>query len=71
MFWRCMKITAAAPTTPKTMTGHEGEPDDAAFAAFRASIEPLELSGKLRAILLQYHPRFVKSAEALAVTPGG
>ena len=50
----------------KTMTGHEGEPDDAAFAAFRASIEPLELSGKLRAILLQYHPRFVKSAEALA-----
>ena len=50
----------------KTMTGHEGEPDDAAFAAFRESIEPLELSGKLRAILLQYHPRFVKSAEALA-----
>ena len=50
----------------KTMTGHEGEPDDAAFAAFRASVEPLELSGKLRGILLQYHPRFVKSREVLA-----
>ena len=43
------------------MTWHEGEPTDADFAAFRASIEPLELSGKLRGILLQYHPRFVKS----------
>ena len=50
----------------KTMTWHEGEPDDDAFAAFRASLEPLELSGKLRGILLQYHPRFVKSADALA-----
>ena len=36
------------------------------FAEFRASLEPLELSGKLRGILLQYHPRFVKSAEAKA-----
>jgi uncharacterized protein YecE (DUF72 family) len=50
----------------KTMTWHEGEPNDEAFAAFRASLEPLELSGKLRGILMQYHPRFVKSAEALA-----
>jgi uncharacterized protein YecE (DUF72 family) len=50
----------------KTMTWHEGEPTDEAFAEFRASIEPLELSGKLRGILLQYHPRFQKSAEALA-----
>jgi uncharacterized protein YecE (DUF72 family) len=50
----------------KTMTWHEGEPDDDAFAAFRASLEPLELSGKLRGILMQYHPRFVKSADALA-----
>jgi uncharacterized protein YecE (DUF72 family) len=50
----------------KTMTWHEGEPSDEAFAAFRASIEPLELSGKLRGILLQYHPRFVKSPDALA-----
>ena len=50
----------------KTMTFHEGEPSDEAFAAFRASLEPLELSGKLRGILLQYHPRFTKSAAALA-----
>ncbi|HEX5027559.1 MAG TPA: DUF72 domain-containing protein [Gaiellaceae bacterium] len=50
----------------KTMTWHEGEPSDEAFAAFRASIEPLELSGKLRGILLQYHPRVVKSPDALA-----
>ena len=28
------------------------------------ALEPLELSGKLRGILLQYHPRFVKSTEA-------
>jgi uncharacterized protein YecE (DUF72 family) len=50
----------------KTMTWHEGEPSDEAFAAFRASIEPLELSGKLRGVLLQYHPRVVKSPDALA-----
>jgi uncharacterized protein YecE (DUF72 family) len=50
----------------KTMTWHEGEPSDEAFVAFRASVEPLELSGKLRGILMQYHPRFVKSADALA-----
>jgi uncharacterized protein YecE (DUF72 family) len=50
----------------KKMTWHEGEPTDEAFAAFRSSIAPLELSGKLRGILLQYHPRFVKSAAALA-----
>ena len=46
------------------MTWHEGEPTDAAFAAFRRSVEPLELSGKLRGVLLQYHPRFVKSTGA-------
>src|SRR5262245_1651807 len=50
----------------KTMTFHEGEPTDEAFVEFRASIAPLELSGKLRGILLQYHPRFVKSPDALA-----
>ena len=50
----------------KTMTFHEGEPSDEAFAAFRTSIEPLELSGKLKGILLQYHPRFTKSKAALA-----
>jgi uncharacterized protein YecE (DUF72 family) len=47
-----------------SMTFHEGEPTDKAFQEFRASIEPLELSGKLRGILMQYHPRFVKSPEA-------
>jgi len=49
-----------------TMTRHQ-EPTgglEQAFADFRASLEPLELSGKLRGILLQYHPRFVKSDEA-------
>lgn len=48
------------------MTWHEGEPTDAAFAEFRAALQPLELSGKLRGVLLQYHPRFTKSAEAKA-----
>jgi len=47
-----------------TMTHHEEAGQAQAFAAFRESIEPLELSGKLRGILLQYHPRFVKSHEA-------
>ena len=47
-----------------SMTGHEPADQREAFAAFRASLAPLELSGKLRAILLQYHPRLVKSAEA-------
>lgn len=47
-----------------SMTGHEPADQRQAFAAFRASLEPLELSGKLRGILLQYHPRFVKSGEA-------
>ena len=45
----------------KTMTHHEEAEQAQAFADFRASIEPLELSGKLRGVLLQYHPRFVKS----------
>ena len=46
------------------MTFHEGEPTDQAFAEFRGALEPLELSGKLRGVLLQYHPRFVKSRAA-------
>jgi uncharacterized protein YecE (DUF72 family) len=50
----------------KTMTFHEDEPTDDAFAEFRTALEPLELSGKLRCVLLQYHPRFTKSADALA-----
>jgi len=48
------------------MTWHEGEPTDAAFRAFRVALEPLELSGKLRGVLLQYHPRFTKSDAAKA-----
>ncbi|MCS7007875.1 MAG: DUF72 domain-containing protein, partial [Gaiellaceae bacterium] len=49
-----------------SMTHHEPAEQVAAFAAFRAALEPLERSGKLRGILLQYHPRFVKSAAAKA-----
>ena len=48
----------------KTMTHHEEAEQAQAFADFRASLLPLELSGKLRGILVQYHPRFVKSTEA-------
>ncbi len=54
----------------KTMTLHEAAEREA-FAEFRASLEPLELSGKLRGILLQYHPRFVKSAAAMARARAG
>jgi uncharacterized protein YecE (DUF72 family) len=50
----------------KGMTHHEEADPATATAAFRAALEPLELSGKLRGVLLQYHPRFVKSSEALA-----
>ena len=55
------------------MTWHEGEPTDAALREFRGALEPLELSGKLRGVLLQYHPRFTKSDAAkaeLARAPG-
>jgi uncharacterized protein YecE (DUF72 family) len=48
----------------KTMTHHEEADQAQAFADFRASVEPLELSGKLRGVLLQYHPSFKKSDEA-------
>ncbi|HET9937228.1 MAG TPA: DUF72 domain-containing protein [Gaiella sp.] len=48
------------------MTWHEGQPTDEAFRLFRAALEPLELSGKLQGVLLQYHPRFTKSAAAKA-----
>ena len=47
-----------------SMTGHEPAEQESAFAAFREAVAPLELSGKLRAVLLQYYPRFVKSAAA-------
>jgi uncharacterized protein YecE (DUF72 family) len=49
------------------MTHHrEAESMEAAFAAFREALSPLELSGKWRGVLLQYHPRFKKSDEAKA-----
>jgi len=50
----------------KAMTGHEEtESVEQAFAEFRDALSPLEESGKLRGILLQYHPRVKKSPEAL------
>jgi uncharacterized protein YecE (DUF72 family) len=50
----------------KEMTGHE-ETDsiERSFAEFRDSLAPLEHAGKLRGVLLQYHPRVQKSPEAL------
>lgn len=50
----------------KEMTGHE-ETDsrERAFVEFRKSLAPLEASGKLRGILLQFHPRVKKTPEAL------
>jgi uncharacterized protein YecE (DUF72 family) len=50
----------------KAMTGHE-ETDsrERAFAEFRDALAPLEQSGKLRGVLLQYHPRVKKSPEAM------
>jgi len=48
----------------RTMTAHEPAEQEHSFGEFRAAIEPLELSGKLRGVLLQYHPRFVKSDAA-------
>ncbi len=47
------------------MTGHREQDRDTAFREFRESFAPLEASGKLRGVLLQYHPRFTKSREAL------
>ena len=48
------------------MTGHRegGGGREAAFRAFRAAVGPLEASGKLRAVLLQYPPWLAKSREA-------
>ena len=48
------------------MTGHRPAEREASFAAFRAALGPLEASGKLRGVLLQYPSRFVKSREARA-----
>jgi uncharacterized protein YecE (DUF72 family) len=49
----------------KGMTGHEEADRETAFREFRESLAPLEASGKLRGVLLQYHPRVKKSREAL------
>ena len=43
------------------MTGHEEADRETAFREFREAFAPLEASGKLRGVLLQYHPRFQKS----------
>jgi uncharacterized protein YecE (DUF72 family) len=49
----------------KEMTLHEKtESLERAVAEFRESLAPLEEAGKLRGILLQYHPRLVKSRAA-------
>ena len=47
------------------MTGHRPADREQAFRDFRVALAPLEASGKLRGVLVQYHPRFVKSGEAL------
>ncbi len=46
------------------MTGHREADREQAFADFREALSPLEQAGKLRGVLLQYPPRFVKSAAA-------
>jgi uncharacterized protein YecE (DUF72 family) len=47
------------------MTGHREADRDTAFLEFRNALSPLERAGKLRGVLLQYHPRVVKSREAM------
>jgi uncharacterized protein YecE (DUF72 family) len=51
----------------KSMTGHEDAELETAFREFREALAPLEASGKMRAVLLQYHPRVKKTPEALAM----
>src|SRR5205085_10386715 len=49
----------------KELTLHEEvDSRERAGDEFRASLAPLEDAGKLRGVLLQYHPRFVKSRAA-------
>ncbi len=48
------------------MTGHRPADREQAFRQFREAFAPLERSGKLRGVLLQYPPSFKKTAEALA-----
>jgi uncharacterized protein YecE (DUF72 family) len=47
------------------MTGHEEAELEPAFREFREALRPLEASGKMRGVLLQYHPRVKKTPEAL------
>ena len=47
------------------MTGHEEAELEPAFQEFREALAPLEASGKMRGVLLQYHPRVKKSPEAM------
>jgi len=47
------------------MTGHKEGDRELAFRAFREALAPLEQGGKLRGVLLQYHPRVVKSRQAM------
>jgi uncharacterized protein YecE (DUF72 family) len=47
------------------MTGHREAEREPAFRDFREALGPLEASGKLRGVLLQYPSKFVKSREAL------
>jgi uncharacterized protein YecE (DUF72 family) len=47
------------------MTGHRQADREQAFAEFREAMAPLEEAGKLRGVLLQYPPRFVKSRATL------
>ena len=49
----------------KAMTGHEEAELEPAFREFREALAPLEASGKMRGVLLQYHPRVKKTPEAL------
>ena len=49
----------------KGMTHHEERDLAEAVAEFRGALEPLELSGKWRGVLCQYHPRFTKTRSAL------
>ena len=47
------------------MTGHREAEREQAFREFRDALAPLERSGKMRGVLLQYHPRVKKSRQAL------
>jgi uncharacterized protein YecE (DUF72 family) len=50
----------------KEMTGHEvTDSRERAYVEFRTSLAPLEAAGKLRGVLLQFHPRVQKTPEAL------